>query len=91
MPAAVIFTVLLTVVLMFAYGIPAVQTRLRDYAQDRTLARAAAIADALSGEQRDDWRRTLRASAGEGQTSILVVGREAVSYTHLTLPTICSV
>lgn len=76
MPAAVIFTVLLTVVLMFAYGIPAVQTRLRDYAQDRTLARAAAIADALSGEQRDDWRRTLRASAGEGQTSILVVGRE---------------
>ncbi|WP_219974011.1 sensor histidine kinase [Rubrobacter xylanophilus] len=76
MPIAVILTVLLTVALMFAYGIPAVQTRLRNYAQDRTLARAAATADALSGERRSDWRQTLRASVGEGRTSILVVDQE---------------
>ena len=51
MPLAAVLIVLLSVALMFIYGVPAVRGRLSDSAQSLVVSQAAATADAVSGAQ----------------------------------------
>ena len=51
MPLAAVFIVLLSIALMFIYGVPAVRGRLSDSAQSLVVSQAAATADAVSGAQ----------------------------------------
>src|SRR5919112_3814271 len=63
MPLAAVLIVLLSIALMFLYGVPAVRARLTDYAKTRTYTQAATTAEALSETEREDFRRELRLSA----------------------------
>src|ERR687893_1923318 len=63
MPLAAVLIVLLSIALMFLYGVPAVRARLADYAKTRTYTRAATTAEALSETEQEDFRRELRLSA----------------------------
>ncbi|MDP8948519.1 MAG: ATP-binding protein [Actinomycetota bacterium] len=73
MPLAAVLIVLLSVALMFLYGVPAVKARLTDYAESRTYAQAAAAADALSGTKEGNYSRELDLSADTTGAEILVV------------------
>jgi signal transduction histidine kinase len=74
MPPIAVLIVLVAVILVFAYGIPAARQRLEQRTQAVTLAQAAATADAITGEQHQAWQELLdlpepdaggEASAGE--------------------------
>lgn len=73
MPLAAVLIVLLSIVLMFLYGVPAIRTRLTDYAETRTFTQAAA--DALA-EAEGNLRRELDLSARTTGGEILVVDPE---------------
>ena len=49
LPLSAVLIVLLTVALMFAYGVPSVRAHLAAYAENRTFMLAARTAVALSG------------------------------------------
>ena len=51
MPLAAVLIVLLSIALMFIYGVPAVRGRLSDSSQNLVVSQAAATADAVSGAQ----------------------------------------
>jgi HAMP domain-containing protein len=71
MPPIAVLIVLVAVLLVFAYGIPAARQRLEQRTQAVTLAQAAATADAITGEDHQAWQELLdlpEAGAG-GQTS----------------------
>ena len=51
MPLAAVLIVLLSIALMFIYGVPAVRGRLSDSAQNLVVSQAAATAEAVSGAQ----------------------------------------
>jgi PAS domain S-box-containing protein len=71
MPPIAVLIVLVAVLLVFAYGIPAARQRLEQRTQAVTLAQAAATADAITGEDHRAWQELLdlpEAGAG-GQTS----------------------
>ena len=51
MPLAAVLIVLLSIALMFVYGVPAVRGRLSDSAQSLVVSQAAATAEAVSGAQ----------------------------------------
>jgi two-component system sensor histidine kinase VicK len=59
MPPIAVLIVFVTVSLVFAYGIPAAKQRLEQQTQAVTLAQAAAIADAVTGEYPEDWQKLL--------------------------------
>jgi two-component system sensor histidine kinase VicK len=56
MPPIAVLIVLVAVLLVFAYGIPAATQRLEQRTQAVTLAQAAATADAITGEQHQAWQ-----------------------------------
>jgi PAS domain S-box-containing protein len=71
MPPIAVLIVLVAVLLVFAYGIPAARQRLEQRTQAVTLAQAAATADAITGEDHRAWQELLdlpEPDAG-GQTS----------------------
>lgn len=47
MPLAAVLIVLLSIALIFVYGVPVVAARLTDYAESRTFSQAAAVAEAV--------------------------------------------
>ena len=59
MPPIAVLIVLVAVLLVFAYGIPAAKQRLEQRTQAVTLAQAAATADAITGEQQQAWQELL--------------------------------
>src|SRR3712207_5733002 len=71
MPPIAVLIVLVAVLLVFAYGIPAARQRLEQRTQAVTLAQAAATADAITGEDHRAWQELLDLSALEagGQPS----------------------
>ena len=74
MPPIAVLIVLVTVTLVFAYGIPSATQRLEERTQAVTLAQAAATADAITGEHPEDWQELLdlpQIDAGE-QASVRV-------------------
>ena len=73
MPLAAVLIVLLSIALMFLYGVPAVRARLTDYAKTRTYTQAATMAEALSNTEEEDFRRELTLSADTAGEEILIV------------------
>ncbi len=73
MPLAAVLIVLLSIALMFLYGVPAVRTRLTDYAETRTFTQAAAAAEALEGVREADLQKELDLSAKTTGGEIMVV------------------
>jgi hypothetical protein len=71
MPPIAVLIVLVAVLLVFAYGIPAARQRLEQRTQAVTLAQAAATADAITGEDHRAWQELLDLPEvdGGGQTS----------------------
>ena len=76
MPLAAVLIVLLSIALIFVYGVPVVGTRLTDYAESRTFSQAAAVAEAVPdaegaelGEQLD-----LYAETTDGEILVVDVG-----------------
>jgi PAS domain S-box-containing protein len=71
MPPIAVLIVLVAVLLVFAYGIPAARQRLEQRTQAVTLAQAAATADAITGEDHRAWQELLDLPALEagGQPS----------------------
>jgi two-component system sensor histidine kinase VicK len=59
MPPIAVLIVLVAVLLVFAYGIPAARQRLEQRTQAVTLAQAAATADAITGEDHQAWQQLL--------------------------------
>ena len=59
MPPIAVLIVLVTIALVFAYGIPSATQRLEERTQAVTLAQAAATADAITGEHPEDWQELL--------------------------------
>ncbi len=84
MPVSAVLIVLLSIALMFLYGVPAVKARLTDSAQNLTTRQALATAEALSeaeGEQDIQSQLTLSAEATGGETVVVdrqgqIVARE---------------
>ena len=72
MPPIAVLIVLVAVLLVFAYGIPAARERLDQRTQALTLAQAAATADAITGEQHQAWQKLLDLPEidADGQTSV---------------------
>ena len=71
MPPIAVLIVLVAVLLVFAYGIPAARQRLEQRTQAVTLAQAAATADAITGEDHQAWQGLLdlREMGAGGQTA----------------------
>jgi PAS domain S-box-containing protein len=71
MPPIAVLIVLVAVLLVFAYGIPAAKQRLEQRTEAVTLAQAAATADAITGEQHQAWQELLDLPEidADGQTS----------------------
>ncbi len=70
MPLAALLIVLLSIALMFLYGVPAVRKRLSDSAQNTVVSQAAATAEAVSEAQsgpnlRDELRLAADSTGGE--------------------------
>src|SRR3712207_5896008 len=59
MPPIAVLIVLVAVLLVFAYGIPAARQRLEQRTQAVTVAQAAATADAITGEDHRAWQELL--------------------------------
>jgi PAS domain S-box-containing protein len=76
MPLVAVLIVLLSIALMFIYGVPAVKARLKDYAQTRTFTQAASTAEALSKTNNADFRRELNVSAETAGGEILAVDKQ---------------
>jgi two-component system sensor histidine kinase VicK len=73
MPLVAVLLVLLSLGTLLLYVLPAARARLGDYVQDRTLARAATTATAVSGSDREDLQGALNLAAKTGGGQVLVV------------------
>ncbi len=73
MPVVAIFIVLLSIGLIFLYGVAAARARLVDYAQSRTLGQAASAAAALSAAEGQEVQRQLELSAESTGGEVIVV------------------
>lgn len=78
MPLAAVLLVLLSIATLLLYVLPAARTRLGDYVQDRTYARAASAATAVeeAGTGQGDLGSELDLAAEAGDGQVLVVNRE---------------
>ncbi len=72
-----VLIVLLSVVTLLLYVLPASRSRLGGYVEDRTLARAVAVANAVSRAGTEDIQRELDLAAETGGGEMLVVDRQA--------------
>ncbi len=74
MPLAAVLIVLLSIALMFLYGVPAVRGRLSDSAQNLVFTQAAATAEAVSAAQDvTNLRNELRLAADSSGGEVIVV------------------
>ena len=77
MPLAAVLIVLLSIALMFLYGVPAVRTRLSDSAQNLVFSQAAATAEAISRAQDGrDLQNELSLAADSTGGEVIVVGTD---------------
>jgi hypothetical protein len=77
MPVTAVLIVLLSIALMFLYGVPTVQARLTDYAEGFVVGQAAAAAEALSeAEGEQDFQSRLKLAAESTGGEIVVVDRQ---------------
>src|SRR5215217_1244791 len=76
MPVVAIFIVMLSIGMVFLYGVPVARTRLAEYAQNRTLGQAASAAAALSGTEGQEFQRQLQLAAESTGGEIVVVDQE---------------
>ncbi len=74
MPLVAVLIVLLSIVTLLLYVLPASKSRLAVYVEDRAVARAAAAATAVANAGREDLRRELELVADSGGGQVLVVG-----------------
>ncbi len=75
MPLTAVLIVLLSIGLMFLYGVPAVRGRLSDSAQNRVVSQAAATAESVSGTQGGpDLKDELRLAADSTGGEAILVG-----------------
>ena len=77
MPLVAVLIVLLSVVTLLLYVLPTSRSRLGVYVEDRTLARAVAVANAVSRAGAEDIQRELDLAAETGGGEMLVVDRRA--------------
>ena len=75
MPLAAVLIVLLSVATLLLYVLPASKSRLGGYVADRTFARAAAAANAVSGAATAGIQRELDLAAETGGGEMLIVDR----------------
>lgn len=73
MPMAAVLIVLLSIVLMFIYGVPAVRARLGEYIETQTFRQAAAAAEDLSNTREANLQGKLELLAETTGGEILVV------------------
>lgn len=73
MPLAAVFIVLLSIVMMFAYGVPAVRARFSEYAEARAVNQAASAASAVSAAEGEELQRALQFSAEASDGEIFAV------------------
>lgn len=73
MPLAAVFIVLLSIALIFVYGVPVVSARLMDYAENRTFSQAAAVAESIPDTKGAEIGEQLDLSADTTDGEILVV------------------
>jgi len=77
MPLTAVLIVLLSIALMFLYGVPAVRTRLADYGRTLTVEQAVTAAETLSETRsRQGFRRQLKLSAETADGELIVVDQE---------------
>lgn len=76
MPAIAIFIVILSIGTILLYGFQATRARLGEYAQDRTVARAVAVANAVEKTGPNDLREALDLATETGGGQALFVNRE---------------
>ena len=76
MPLVAVLIVLLSIVTLLLYVLPASKSRLAVYVEDRAVARAAATAAAVSDADGEDLRRGLDLAADSGGGQVLVVDRQ---------------
>lgn len=76
MPLVAVLLVLLSIVTLLLYVLPAAKSRLGGYVEDRALARAAAAANAVSEASGEDLQRALDLAAEAEEGEVLVVDRE---------------
>ena len=75
MPLVAVLIVLLSVVTLLLYVLPASKSRLAGYVEDRTFARAAATASAVSGSETRDVQREIQLATETVGGEMLVVDR----------------
>jgi hypothetical protein len=75
MPAVAIFIVMLSIGTILLYGFQATRARLDEYAQDRTVARAVAVANAVEKTGPDELRAALDLATETGGGKALFVNR----------------
>ncbi|MDP9474392.1 MAG: ATP-binding protein [Actinomycetota bacterium] len=76
MPALAVLIVLLSVATLLLYVLPASRSRLGGYVEDRTFARAAAAANAVSAADAGEVRRELELATETSGGEMLVVDRQ---------------
>ena len=76
MPLVAVLIVLLSIVTLLLYVLPASRSRLAVYVEDRAVARAAAAATAVSDAGSEDLRRELDLAADSGGGQVLVIDRQ---------------
>lgn len=76
MPLVAVLLVLLSIVTLLLYVLPAAKSRLVGYVEDRALVRAAAAANAVSEASGEDLQRALDLAAEADGGEVLVVDRE---------------
>jgi PAS domain S-box-containing protein len=73
MPLAAVLIVLLSIALIFVYGVPVLGARLTDYAESRTFSQAAAVAESVPGATRVELGEQLELYSETTDGEILVV------------------
>ena len=77
MPLVAVFIVLLSIAVVVLYTLPAFDTRLGQYADERNLGRAAAMADAIEeAEEEEHLQRAVDAAARTGPGQVVVVDQQ---------------
>src|ERR687894_172934 len=76
MPAIAILIVMLSIGTILLYGFQATRARLDEYAQDRTVARAVAVANAVEKTGPDELREALALATETGGGQALFVNRK---------------
>lgn len=75
MPLIAVLIVLLSIVVMLIYALPASRARLGDYAEREVLSQAVSVANQVAGERGRELRRSVESAADRTGGEVLVVDR----------------